>query len=74
MGVERLANQFYERLKADKKIRLILDDVWDKNDLDNLGVLVPQLGDHAYHKGSKIIVPLTEFLKDIYKDLKHSRS
>jgi disease resistance protein RPS2 len=55
-SVEGLANRLYERLEAEKKFLLILDDVWEKIDLDNLGV--PQPEDH---KGSKIILT-TRFL------------
>jgi disease resistance protein RPS2 len=55
-SMERLASRLYERLKKEEKFLLILDDVWEKIDLDNLGV--PQPEDH---KGSKIILT-TRFL------------
>ncbi|XP_062169188.1 disease resistance protein At4g27190-like [Alnus glutinosa] len=55
-SLERLANRLYQRLEAEKKFLLILDDVWEKIDLDNLGVPQPE-----NHNGSKIILT-TRFL------------
>jgi disease resistance protein RPS2 len=54
-SMERSAIRLHERLKEEKFLH-ILDDVWDKIDLDKLGV--PQPEDH---KGSKIILT-TRFL------------
>ncbi|KAG7994072.1 hypothetical protein I3843_01G037500 [Carya illinoinensis] len=50
MGVDRIAIQLYQRLKEESYL-LILDDVWEKIDLDKLGVPLP-----ADHSGSKIIL------------------
>jgi len=50
-SLERLAIRLYQRLEKEKKFLLILDDVWEKIDLDNLGVPQPE-----NHNGSKIIL------------------
>ncbi|XP_059439174.1 disease resistance protein At4g27190-like [Corylus avellana] len=50
-SMEKLASRLYQRLQKEEKFLLILDDVWEKIDLDNLGV--PQPEDH---KGSTIIL------------------
>jgi disease resistance protein RPS2 len=55
-SLEEMAIRLYERLKEGENFLLILDDVWEKIDLDKLGV--PQPEDH---KGSKIILT-TRFL------------
>jgi disease resistance protein RPS2 len=55
-SLERLSTRLYQRLEAEKKFLLILDDVWEKIDLDNLGVPQPE-----NHNGSKIILT-TRFL------------
>ncbi|KAE8125650.1 hypothetical protein FH972_020430 [Carpinus fangiana] len=50
-SMERLTNRLYEKLEKVKFFLLILDDVWVKIDLDNLGVPRPE-----DNKGSKIIL------------------
>ncbi|KAK1283273.1 Disease resistance protein [Acorus calamus] len=50
-STEESAIWLFERLKKEKKILLILDDVWEKIDLDKVGI--PQ-GDA--HPGCKIIL------------------
>jgi disease resistance protein RPS2 len=50
-SMERLTNRLYEKLEKMEKFLLILDDIWEKIDLDYFGV--PRLEDH---KGSKIIL------------------
>jgi disease resistance protein RPS2 len=55
-SMERLTNRLYEKLEKVEKFLLILDDVWEKIDLDYLGVPRPE-----DHKGSKIILT-TRFL------------
>ena len=56
-SVEGIAIRLHQRLMNEEKYILILDDVWQKLDLDNLGV--PQLD---VHKGSKIILT-TRFME-----------
>ncbi|KAM3699123.1 hypothetical protein ACJW31_05G001700 [Castanea mollissima] len=56
-SVERMALRLHQRLKNEEKYLLILDDVWQKLDLDSLGVPHPDL-----HKGSKIILT-TRFME-----------
>ncbi|XP_059441574.1 disease resistance protein At4g27190-like [Corylus avellana] len=53
---EQIAIQLYQRLQKERKFLLILDDVWEKIDLDKLGV--PQPEDH---KGSKILLTTRSF-------------
>jgi disease resistance protein RPS2 len=48
---EQMAIRLYQSLQKERKFLLILDDVWEKIDLDNLGVPRPE-----DHKGSKIIL------------------
>ncbi|XP_065626696.1 disease resistance protein At4g27190-like [Quercus suber] len=52
------ASRLYQRFQKEKKFLLILDDVWEKIDLDSLGVPGPEV-----HKGCKII--LTSRLKEV---------
>lgn len=49
-STERLARRLYKRLEVEENFLLILDDVWEKIDLDRLGI--PRL---EVHTGSKII-------------------
>ncbi|KAK9292219.1 hypothetical protein L1049_020181 [Liquidambar formosana] len=42
-SVERMAIQLYQRLEKENKFLLILDDVWEKIDLDSLGVPQPEI-------------------------------
>ncbi|XP_075668705.1 disease resistance protein At4g27190-like isoform X3 [Castanea sativa] len=56
-SVERIAIRLHQRLMNEEKYLLILDDVWQKLDLDNLGVPQPDV-----HKGSKIILT-TRFME-----------
>ncbi|KAK4557599.1 hypothetical protein RGQ29_007377 [Quercus rubra] len=46
-----MASRLYERLENEEKFLLILDDVWEKIDLDTLGVPGPDV-----HKGCKILL------------------
>ncbi|KAH0647070.1 hypothetical protein KY290_033069 [Solanum tuberosum] len=48
---ESNASKIYQRLKQEKSVLVILDDVWEAIDLDDVGV--PQPKDHA---GSKVII------------------
>ncbi|XP_010250007.1 PREDICTED: disease resistance protein At4g27190-like isoform X2 [Nelumbo nucifera] len=65
-STERRAVRLFERLKKEKKVLLILDDVWEKVDLDDVGI--PQ-GDA--HKGCKIILT-TRFL-DVCREMKTNK-
>ena len=56
-SVEGISIQLHQRLMNEEKYLLILDDVWQKLDLDNLGVPQPDV-----HKGSKIILT-TRFME-----------
>ncbi|KAL4619209.1 hypothetical protein ACB092_06G063400 [Castanea dentata] len=56
-SVERMAIRLHQRLMNEEKYLLILDDVWQKLDLDSLGVPQPDV-----HKGSKIILT-TRFME-----------
>ncbi|XP_030964959.1 disease resistance protein At4g27190-like [Quercus lobata] len=56
-SVERMAIRLHQRLTNEEKYLLILDDVWQKLDLDSLGVPQPDV-----HKGSKIILT-TRFME-----------
>ncbi|KAM3746949.1 hypothetical protein ACB098_05G001600 [Castanea mollissima] len=56
-SVERMALRLHQRLMNEENYLLILDDVWQKLDLDSLGVPHPDL-----HKGSKIILT-TRFME-----------
>ncbi|KAL0000956.1 hypothetical protein SO802_014737 [Lithocarpus litseifolius] len=57
---EGMASRLYQRFQKEKKYLLILDDVWEKIDLDSLGVPGPKV-----HQGCKII--LTSRLKEVCK-------
>lgn len=48
---ERMAVLLFERLKKEKKFLLILDDVWERVDLDDVGIPKPEI-----HEGCKIIL------------------
>ncbi|XP_062168742.1 disease resistance protein At4g27190-like [Alnus glutinosa] len=61
-SLERMAIRLYQRLEEEEKFLLILDDVWEKIDLDSLGVPQPEV-----HKGSKII--LTSRFLDVCRDM-----
>ncbi|GMN69252.1 hypothetical protein TIFTF001_038317 [Ficus carica] len=50
-NVEKMAILLHQRLLKEEKFLLILDDVWEKIDLDRLGV-----PSHETHKGSRIIL------------------
>lgn len=50
-STEKLSIRLYERLEKEKKILLILDDVWVKIDLHSLGIPEPEV-----QKSSKIIL------------------
>ena len=50
-SIERTAGRLYQRLKMEERFLIILDDVWEKIDLDCLGVPQPE-----HQKGSKIIL------------------
>ncbi|KAF3453531.1 hypothetical protein FNV43_RR03971 [Rhamnella rubrinervis] len=50
-SMERTANRLYQRLEKEEKFLFILDDVWEKIDLDLLGIPRPEV-----HKCSKIIL------------------
>ncbi|PON61476.1 NB-ARC domain, LRR domain containing protein [Parasponia andersonii] len=50
-SIERAAGRLFQRLKEEERFLIILDDVWEKIDLDCLGVPQPEL-----QKGSKIIL------------------
>ena len=56
-SVEGIAIRLHQRLMNEEKYILILEDVWQKLDLDNLGVPQPDV-----HKGSKIILT-TRFME-----------
>ena len=56
-SVEGIAIRLHQRLMNEEKYILILDDVWQKLDLDNLGVPQPDV-----YKGSKIILT-TRFME-----------
>nr|POF06303.1 disease resistance protein [Quercus suber] len=49
--LQGMATRLYQRLQKEEKFLLILDDVWEKIDLDILGVPQPEV-----HKGCKIIL------------------
>ncbi|XP_050248672.1 disease resistance protein At4g27190-like [Quercus robur] len=49
--LQGMATRLYQRLEKEEKFLLILDDVWEKIDLDILGVPQPEV-----HKGCKIIL------------------
>jgi len=61
-SLERMAIRLYQRLEEEEKFLLILYDVWEKIDLDSLGVPQPEV-----HKGSKII--LTSRFLDVCRDM-----
>ncbi|XP_048318774.2 disease resistance protein At4g27190 [Ziziphus jujuba] len=61
-SMERTASRLYQRLEKEEKFLLILDDVWEKIDLDCLGV--PQPEDH---NGSKII--LTSRFSEVCREM-----
>jgi disease resistance protein RPS2 len=61
-SLERLAIRLYQRLEEEEKFLLILDDVWEKIDLDKLGIPQPE-----NHNGSKII--LTSRSLDVCRDM-----
>lgn len=48
---QRTASRLYQRLEKEERFLVIFDDVWEKIDLDCLGIPRPEL-----HKGSKIIL------------------
>ncbi|KAF8370265.1 hypothetical protein HHK36_031695 [Tetracentron sinense] len=50
--VQRMAISLFERLKKEKKFLLILDDIWERIDLDDVGIPRPP----EFHMGSKIIL------------------
>ncbi|XP_075655382.1 disease resistance protein At4g27190-like isoform X2 [Castanea sativa] len=50
-NMQRMANQLYQRLEKEERFLLILDDVWEKIDLNILGVPQPEV-----HKGCKILL------------------
>jgi disease resistance protein RPS2 len=50
-SLERMAIRLYQKLEEEEKFLLILDDVWEKIELDTLGVPQPEV-----HRGSKIIL------------------
>ncbi|KAG6666587.1 disease resistance protein At4g27190-like isoform X2 [Carya illinoinensis] len=60
-GADGMAIQLYQRLKEESFL-LILDDVWEKIDLDKLGVPRPE-----EHRGSKIILTCRSL--DVCRDM-----
>ncbi|KAB1225484.1 hypothetical protein CJ030_MR1G018623 [Morella rubra] len=62
-SLERLAGRLYQRLQCEEKFLLILDDVWEKIDLDRLGIPWLEFG-----TGSKII--LTTRFRDVCRYMK----
>ncbi|KAL5548242.1 hypothetical protein UlMin_003473 [Ulmus minor] len=61
-SIERTAIQLYQRLEKEEKFLLVLDDVWEKIDLDCLGIPRPEV-----HAGSKII--LTSRTLDVCREM-----
>ena len=47
----RRANRLYERLKGEKKILIVLDNIWKHVDLESVGI---PFGDE--HKGCKVLL------------------
>ena len=50
-NMQRTASQLYQRLEKEERFLLILDDVWEKIDLNILGVPQPEV-----HNGCKILL------------------
>ncbi|KAG2680491.1 hypothetical protein I3760_11G101500 [Carya illinoinensis] len=61
-SIERLAGRIYQRLEIEENFLLILDDVWEKIDLDSLGIPLPEV-----HTGCKIM--LTSRSRDVCRDM-----